>query len=54
VNLIRLREAIASVAFSHPPECTCVVCRADSGDREACAEVATILERLVEDAERNA
>lgn len=33
------REAIASVALSHPVPCRCLTCRAASGDEDAFAEV---------------
>jgi len=33
-----MREAICSVALSHPDSCDCMVCRAASGDEAAMAE----------------
>jgi hypothetical protein len=37
------REAIASTALSHAPDCECDVCRADDGDRHAFARVLAIM-----------
>lgn len=39
-----LREAVASVALSHPAGCPCVVCHAN-GDERAFARLMLILER---------
>ena len=38
------REAIASVALSHPGSCRCLTCRAALGDEDAFAEVFAELE----------
>jgi hypothetical protein len=35
MNLLMLREAIASVALSHDEGCECDTCKAATGDKEA-------------------
>lgn len=40
----QVREAIASVAMSHPASCECVICRAQRGDEEAFAYVLSVYE----------
>lgn len=34
-NAIGLREAVASIALSHPDDCGCTTCRAAAGDNAA-------------------
>lgn len=41
---LRMRESIASVALSHPEDCTCDICKAASGDEQAFNRVAWKLE----------
>lgn len=43
LRLAQLREAVASVALSHPDACACDVCRASQGDDGALARVMTRL-----------
>jgi hypothetical protein len=40
---MRWREAIASVALSHGPNCTCDVCKASMGDEDAFTRIAAVL-----------
>lgn len=39
MSLLRAREAIATVAASHEPDCSCTTCRAAAGDEDALMEV---------------
>ena len=43
LKMMRLEEAMASVALSHPPSCACVTCRAAGGDPRARAEILVML-----------
>ena len=39
LRLMQMREAVASVALSHPADCACDVCKASQGDDAALARV---------------
>lgn len=45
LRLFTLREAVASVALSHKPDCACTTCRAAAGDERALAELFESTER---------
>jgi hypothetical protein len=38
------REAVSSVALSHPDDCDCVACKASAGDSDALARILVMLE----------
>lgn len=44
LRIMRWKEAIASVSLSHPESCTCDVCKAARGDKDAFARVVVELE----------
>jgi hypothetical protein len=46
--MLGLRDAIASTALSHPDDCSCLTCKAASGDKEAFTEILIQIETATE------